>query len=135
MGISTGLLMTSIYGMSLYKRITTVRTVETDTNELIHMENELGESVFYRLMNGVAVAFIILALLFAIVVLSEFQDMISIGSMTFLLLSTANEVIKIMDFQRKKEVKNESSFANFIKIILLFAIYCGYTFRLCFGLF
>lgn len=135
MGITTGLLMTSIYGMSLYKRVKTVGEVEVETNELLQMENELGESMFYRMMNGVAFLFIALALLFAVVVLSQFQDIISIGSMGVLLISTVNEVIKIMDFKQKKEVKKESPLFNLMKIVLLLGIYSGFTFRLCYSLF
>jgi len=133
MGITTGLLMTSIYGMSLYKRVTTAG--ETETNELLQMENDLGESMFYNMMNSVAIAFILLSLLFAIVVLSQFQDIISISSMVFLLISTVNEVIKIMDFKQKKEIKKESPLFNLIKIVLLLGIYSGFTFRLCYSLF
>jgi hypothetical protein len=133
MGITTGLMMSCLYGSSLMKRLK-VRE-EKGEEDLKKIEEELGSPMFDAMMKGIAFAFILLSLLFAIVVLSLFQDALSIGSMAFLLISTVNEVIRIMDFKHTQQLKKQNHWYSVCKNSLIFLIYSSFTGRLLYSIF
>lgn len=143
LGISTGLLMTWIFGSIVWKNIKekmvlkiTEEQKETQfqiTKE--QMEEKMGKGFMPSVKTSMYITFALLMLLLIVSVLSQFQSYLHISLAVISLLLMTQSALKAWD-ERKKEMSYEKTTAFiYVRNMMIFLICVFFTTELIWSLF
>jgi len=143
LGISTGLLMTWIFGSVVWrnikeKMILKITEEQKQTQFQVtkeQAEEQMGKGFMPSVRTGGTIAFAVLMLLLVVSVLSQFQSYLHIALSVIALLLMTQSALKAWD-ERKKEMNYEkTTLFIYVRNIMMFLISFYFTCELIWSLF
>jgi len=143
LGISTGLLMTWIFGSVVWRNINEkiiLKVTEEQKQTQFQVakeqaEEQMGKGFMPSVRTGGTIAFAVLMLLLVVSVLSQFQSYLHISLAVISLLLMTQSALKAWD-ERKKEMSYEKTTAFiYVRNMMIFLICVFFTTELIWSLF